>query len=197
MDVGEFPWICLPGALILVSLILYGVDAPERRQPFGDKARRFLVLRAGGSEVEVDPIGTDRYARTVALVYPRGAQISLNELLVREGLAWVYPRYCRLPACSRWRQLQRRARQARLGLWSLPVPIAPWRFRRDRRAAVLRPPPARQRPWGGLVYHGNPKTRVFHAPGCRFYNCKGCVVIFRSRQEALRAGYRPCRICNP
>ena len=48
-----------------------------------------------------------------------------------------------------------------------------------------------------IIYHGNRKSKVFHKPGCRYYNCKNCTVTFRSRQTALNAGYRPCRICKP
>jgi len=48
-----------------------------------------------------------------------------------------------------------------------------------------------------MVYHGNQSSHVFHRPGCRYFNCKNCVVVFGSRQEALAAGFRPCKICNP
>jgi hypothetical protein len=48
-----------------------------------------------------------------------------------------------------------------------------------------------------MVYHGNRKSHVFHRPGCRYYDCKNCVVVFHSRGEALKAGFRPCKICRP
>ncbi len=47
------------------------------------------------------------------------------------------------------------------------------------------------------VYHGNIRSRVFHQSGCRYYNCSNCTVEFTSREAAIRAGYRPCRICKP
>ncbi|MBA7680632.1 hypothetical protein ES703_88953 [subsurface metagenome] len=50
---------------------------------------------------------------------------------------------------------------------------------------------------GGIIYHGNVKSKVFHKPGCRYYNCKDCTATFRSRQNAINAGYRPCKICKP
>jgi len=46
-------------------------------------------------------------------------------------------------------------------------------------------------------YHGNVNSHVFHAPGCRYYNCQNCTAVFHSRQAAIQAGYRPCKICNP
>ncbi len=48
-----------------------------------------------------------------------------------------------------------------------------------------------------IVYHGNQRSYIFHRPGCRYYNCKNCVVEFNSRQQALAAGFRPCKICRP
>lgn len=46
-------------------------------------------------------------------------------------------------------------------------------------------------------YRGNAESRVFHVPTCRHFTCKNCVVTFDSRDEALKAGYRPCGVCRP
>ncbi|MEG6552478.1 Ada metal-binding domain-containing protein [Desulfocurvibacter africanus] len=42
---------------------------------------------------------------------------------------------------------------------------------------------------------GNIQSKIFHLPGCRNYACKSCTQVFQSREEALAAGYRPCRQC--
>ena len=47
------------------------------------------------------------------------------------------------------------------------------------------------------VYHGNVKSKVFHRTGCQHYNCKNCISTFRAPDEAIKAGYRPCKLCNP
>lgn len=44
-------------------------------------------------------------------------------------------------------------------------------------------------------YSGNAKTRVFHASGCRYFNCKSCTVRFKSVEEARSSGYKPCKRC--
>ena len=44
-------------------------------------------------------------------------------------------------------------------------------------------------------YSGNAKTRVFHASGCRYFNCKSCTVRFKSAEEASSNGYKPCKRC--
>jgi methylphosphotriester-DNA--protein-cysteine methyltransferase len=48
-----------------------------------------------------------------------------------------------------------------------------------------------------ITYHGNKRSHIFHQPGCRYYNCKNCVVVFTTREKALAAGFRPCKICKP
>lgn len=46
-------------------------------------------------------------------------------------------------------------------------------------------------------YHGNTQRHIFHGPKCRYYNCKNGMDVFYSRDKAIKAGYRPCKICNP
>ena len=46
-------------------------------------------------------------------------------------------------------------------------------------------------------YHGSTASKVFHRPGCRYYNCKSCTMGFATREEAIAAGYRPCKACKP
>ncbi len=48
-----------------------------------------------------------------------------------------------------------------------------------------------------IVYHGNAKSHVFHAPDCRYYDCSNCTVEFASGAAAVAAGYRPCKVCEP
>ncbi len=47
-----------------------------------------------------------------------------------------------------------------------------------------------------IVYHGNIKSKVFHKPSCRYYDCKKCTTKFNSRKEAISAGFRPCKVCG-
>lgn len=47
------------------------------------------------------------------------------------------------------------------------------------------------------VYHGNLRSRKFHRPGCRYYWCKNCKAVFKSREEAIKQGYVPCKVCKP
>ena len=54
---------------------------------------------------------------------------------------------------------------------------------------------ARAKP--SIKYSGNRKTRRFHRSSCRYFSCKNCTVVFRTRQEAIKAGFIPCKVCNP
>ena len=36
------------------------------------------------------------------------------------------------------------------------------------------------------TYHGNKKSKVYHAPGRRYYSCKNCTVSLNSKEEAAR-----------
>lgn len=114
----------------IVALRLYGIDAPELKQAYGRHARKLLSSLAARQRVQVEPLDTDRYGRTVALVrLPDGAL--LNEVMVAEGLAWVYDAYCHEELCQRLRQLEQQARREKRGLWAEaePTPPAEWRRR--------------------------------------------------------------------
>mgnify|MGYP001055646580 FL=1 len=44
------------------------------------------------------------------------------------------------------------------------------------------------------VVHGNYKSRIYHNPPCRYFNCKACTVVFQSAKEARVNGYRACKV---
>jgi endonuclease YncB( thermonuclease family) len=110
---------------------LYGVDTPEKGQDFGQRAKKFTSDLVFGKIVEVDPVATDRYGRTVGHVFMNG--LSLNQELIKSGYAWVYKQYCTKPECQGWDKLEAQARDKKLGLWSMPNPIPPWEFRHNRK----------------------------------------------------------------
>ena len=112
-----------------VKIRLYGIDCPERRQPFGRRASQFTAELVGNEMVEVRPIELDRYGRTVAQIILMDGR-NLSEELVRAGLAWVYTRYCDQPVCERWLELEAKAREEKRGLWVDPTAAPPWAWRR-------------------------------------------------------------------
>lgn len=111
---------------------LADIDAPEKGQPFGARAKAALSTLVYSQEVRVIDRGSDRYGRTLGLVM--GVTGEANEAMVRDGLAWVYRRYS-----SRADLLAAEAvaREERRGLWSLPSPTPPWQWRHDRAGTAV------------------------------------------------------------
>ena len=171
---------------------LYGIDTPEKSQAFGNKAKRFLSGLVYRKKVRVVEEDVDRYGRIVGSVYLGSTFV--NEEMVKSGYAWVYRKYCKRSFCPDWLGMEREARERGLGLWKDKDPIPPWDFRRGNISSA----PSESSTYalaGG--YHGNVSSHVFHKPGCSGYNCKNCKAIFRTREEAIDAGYRPCGTCKP
>ncbi|TVM18686.1 thermonuclease family protein [Oceanidesulfovibrio indonesiensis] len=115
-----------------VRVRVYGIDCPEKKQPYGRKATRFAAAMVGNELVDVEHIDTDRYGRTVGIVRTLKGKHDLGEALLQAGLAWVYARYCTRPVCSRYVQVEAEARSRGEGLWSEQMPTPPWRWRADK-----------------------------------------------------------------
>jgi micrococcal nuclease len=107
---------------------LSDIDTPERKQPFGTKAKQALSDLAFGKQARVVEVTVDRYGRIVGRVYVGGTDV--NRELVAQGFAWVYRKYSNDAELLR---LEAEARIQGLGLWADPNPIPPWEWRRGRR----------------------------------------------------------------
>jgi endonuclease YncB( thermonuclease family) len=117
---------------------LYGIDTPEYRQAYSNKAKQFTRRLAHRQVVTVEEKDVDRYGRIVALVVSRGKLV--NRELVREGLDWYYPKYCRdQPLCGELKRLEGRSRKERRGIWQDENPVPPWEWKRRRNSAGSKP----------------------------------------------------------
>jgi len=108
---------------------LYGIDTPERGQPFGNAAKKALIKLLEEKPVGVVVVARDDYGRKVGTLYQDG--VNINVAMVASGYAWWYRHYApheHLLAAS-----EQRAREQRLGLWAEPHPVAPWEWRRGKR----------------------------------------------------------------
>jgi len=105
---------------------LYGIDAPERDQPYGAESTRRLRSLIGES-VYVDSRDVDRYGRDVAVLFTiEGLNINLE--MVCTGAAWWYERYAKREA--ELRDCQSSARSEGIGLWGSDA-MPPWEWRRQ------------------------------------------------------------------
>ena len=137
---GDTIWVGPAGQAERVRL--FGVDAPEKSQPWGAQSKAALEAMAKGKTVLVQVFFADRYGRMVAKVWIPGPQcaqaqgcsawIDANYEQVKAGNAWHYGQYAKdQPEADRaaYAQAQREAMQGRIGLWSEPNPEAPWDYR--------------------------------------------------------------------
>jgi len=113
-----------------IRIRLNCIDAPEKSQNFGQKSKRSLIDLIAGKYVTVQKHDVDRYGRVVGTIYLNGTDINL--LQVKNGLAWVYDRYCN---DRTYYVAESRAREAKIGLWRQPNPIEPWNYRRGKRSS--------------------------------------------------------------
>jgi len=115
-----------------------GIDAPERKQPYGDRARQSLVELTQGRGARAECAKSDRYGRDVCRVTVEGIDVGLEQ--VRRGLAWHYVKYAHEQAPEargEYARVQEQARAMRIGLWSLDAPMPPWDYRRERVTAAV------------------------------------------------------------
>jgi micrococcal nuclease len=112
-----------------IEVRLYGLDAPEYRQPFCEEAKNYVGMWGGGQEVKILPEYADSYGRTVAVIV-KGEKV-LNNDIIQAGLAWVYPRYCQKTECEAWLSAEKTARNQKKGLWADSKAVAPWKWKRQ------------------------------------------------------------------
>jgi endonuclease YncB( thermonuclease family) len=112
---------------------LQGIDAPERKQPYGNASRIHLASLVAGKTVTVEWDKQDRYGRIVGFVIVNGQDMNLEQL--KAGMAWFYRYYQKeLTPDTRklYAQAEDEARRNKRGLWQDKNPMPPWEWRRKR-----------------------------------------------------------------
>ena len=112
-----------------VNVRIFGIDAPEKGQPFSKKARSRSKELLEGTEVVVRvTTPSDVYGRVVGEVFlPDGRNYA--HVIVGEGLAWQFRRYSKDAEVA---ALEREAKSAGRGLWHDKDPEPPWKYRRRK-----------------------------------------------------------------
>jgi len=103
------------------------IDCPEKKQPYGNKAKKFVSELCFGKFVTlIHNNKFDRNKRLIAEVILEDGN-NLNKELIKNGLAWHFKKY----STDRvYAELELKARQNKIGLWSETDPIAPWEWRK-------------------------------------------------------------------
>lgn len=112
---------------------LAGIDAPEKKQDFGQRAKEKMSALVFGKPVTVEWQKRDRYGRLVGKVLVGGSDAGLQ--LVLAGLAWHYKAYAKeqpLGDQESYSAAESLARAKRRGLWVSSEVLPPWEWRRRR-----------------------------------------------------------------
>ena len=110
---------------------LSGIDAPEKKQAFGNKSKQALADLIDGKTVTVEYNKLDRYQRVVGKITFNGQDVNLRQ--IKLGLAWHYKKYEKeqdVEDRSIYADAEYLAQRNKTGLWSDENPIAPWDFRK-------------------------------------------------------------------
>lgn len=114
---------------------LASIDAPETAhgssqpgQPFGEASRKNLADYVAGKTLTVVCFEKDHYDRHICDIPVNGT--TANRLQVEQGYAWANQqakgKFLRDKALP---ELEKSARQKKLGLWAEPNAVAPWEWR--------------------------------------------------------------------
>ena len=109
---------------------LSGIDAPEKNQDFGQRAKASFAELAHGRAASARCQKKDRYRRDVCVVKVNDKDVGLEQ--VRTGLAWWYRQYAREQTRQEridYEKAEQDAKNRRLGLWSGNTPMPPWEWR--------------------------------------------------------------------
>lgn len=113
---------------------LAGIDSPESKQPYGQRAKESLSDLTYRKSAQVEWRKADRYGRIVGKVIVGGKDVCLEQ--IRQGMAWHYKKYeNEQPLEDRlaYAKAEQEAREMRLGLWSEKGPVSPWNWRKAKR----------------------------------------------------------------
>jgi endonuclease YncB( thermonuclease family) len=109
---------------------LSGIDAPERGQAFGNRAKQALSSLVGGKHVMVIADKRDRYQRLIGKIITEGKDANLA--LVRDGMAWWFRKYAHEQSPrdrTLYKAAEEQARKKKIGLWRDTNPLPPWEYR--------------------------------------------------------------------
>lgn len=179
------------------TIRLIGVDTPETVkpnhpvEPYGKEASDFTKSRLGGKAVfiETDVQERDRYGRLLSYVWiePPAEETDqeirkkmFNAMLLLDGYAQILTVPPNVKYVDYFTTYQKEAREVNKGLWGI--------------SAGQAKPDSKPK-----SYTGNANSKKLH-----YSDCKGALEIspsnrvsFAGREEAIKAGYEPCRTCKP
>lgn len=109
---------------------LAGIDAPEKKQAFGQKSKESLSDCAYLKQVKIEGEKLDKYGRLIGKVIVNNQDCNLIQ--IAKGMAWHYKKYQKEQSSIdrlTYSNEEIKAKNNRLGLWNDMNAIPPWEFR--------------------------------------------------------------------
>ena len=104
------------------------IDAPESGQAYGNVSKKHLSSMVAGKEVKVEWASKDKYGRILGDVTCCSTNVNLQ--MVKDGLAWHFKHFDNTESYT---QVEKEAKEKKIGLWKDKEPIAPWEFRKQNK----------------------------------------------------------------
>ena len=148
-----------------VKVRLIEIDAPEKKQAFGQQSKKSLSDICFKKPVVALEKGKDKYRRSLVRLYCDG--VDANAEQVRRGMAWAYQKYLTDQSID---GLEKEARKKKVGLWVDPNPVAPWDFRHPKIPATT-------------------PARFLNIPSSETFSCEGINAYCNSMKSCVEAMY--------
>lgn len=113
---------------------LMGIDAPEKKQAFGNKSKESLSDLVFNKQVSVEYRKQDKYGRTLGKIIVDGIDANLEQ--VKAGMAWHYKKYQNEQSIEDrfiYANAEILARSKKRGLWFDREPTPPWEWRKQQK----------------------------------------------------------------
>jgi micrococcal nuclease len=114
----------------VIKIRVYGIDAPEINQEYGEESGKALRELINGKELRLRIQNKDVYGRTVGEPW-LGDSLNISLWMVKNGNAWWYKNYSKKR--SDLKDAQAEAKEKKLGIWANSDPVAPWDFRKKKK----------------------------------------------------------------
>ena len=181
---------------VLRRVRLYGIDAPQRKQPFGEEMKKGLAKKLLGKVVWVQVMGKDDKGLVLGVVRLDGRCINTEQ--VRQGCAWHDKKANKSPTLAK---AEEEARRKKRGLWADADPMPPWEWRKieeSKRAAKQsgdmgeKPPGAKSGSDANdqKTYWLNTSSSIRHNNTCKYYKKTSRGRLCQSNEG------RACKICG-
>lgn len=185
------------------------VNTPESVHP-DEKQNTFMgkvasdytkaSLEGKYADLEFEGPRRGKYGRLLAYVFVDGKNFNLE--LVEMGLSPYYTKYGLSQKHDKeFREAERHARKHKLNIWEnyeLTQKYLRLKSKWGQHRSTVSSPPAtvQTEKW---KYVASRNSSVFHWPGCGYVKriLPKNLIGFYSREEVIRSGRRPCKVCKP